>query len=98
VTRSSGSKALDLAERDEEIYRVNALPHDGNQMPDTMMVLPRNNSGTRDKQQTWRQTRSRHASSHDCGREDSSGEQRREQDQIMRDRFVSVACMGCREI
>jgi hypothetical protein len=71
VTRSSGFEAHDLTERDEAIYRVNALPHGGDQMSDTMMVLPRNNSGTRDKQQTWRQTRSRHASSHDCGPEGS---------------------------
>jgi hypothetical protein len=67
------------------IYRVNALPHDGDQMSDMMMVLARYNSGTRDKQQTWRQTDARHASSLACGREDSSEERRKEQNQIMRD-------------
>jgi hypothetical protein len=67
------------------IYRVNALPHDGDQMSDMMMVLARYNSGTRDKQQTWRQTDARHASSLARGREDSSEERRKEQNQIMRD-------------
>jgi hypothetical protein len=54
-------------------------------MSDMMMVLARYNSGTRDKQQTWRQIDARHASSLACGREDSSEERRKEQNQIMRD-------------